>query len=89
MLAELEKDLAFVEGNMEENPKVRNHRERMQRMHKDFFAILKWQRKKMAQILDMEPEKIDGDVAQLKKELVRLRVGEIASCLTKVGGNEA
>lgn len=80
MLTELEKDLAFVESNMEENPKVRNHRERMQRMHKDFFAILKWQRKKMAQILDKEPEKIDGDVAQLKKELVRLSKGRRFVC---------
>lgn len=54
---------------MEDNPKVRRHRERMQQMHKDFFALLKWQRKKMLAILENEPEKIDGDVAQLKKDL--------------------
>jgi len=70
---ELEKDLAFVESNMEENPKARAHRERMQRMHKDFFAILKWQRKKMLQILDHEPDKIVGDVAQLKADLERAK----------------
>jgi len=58
---------------MVENPQVRSHRERMQRMHKDFFAILKWQRKKMLQILDTEPEKIIGDVVQLKKDLVRIQ----------------
>eukprot|EP01127_Copromyxa_protea_P005294 TRINITY_DN15243_c0_g1_i1.p1 TRINITY_DN15243_c0_g1~~TRINITY_DN15243_c0_g1_i1.p1 ORF type:complete len:381 (-),score=143.80 TRINITY_DN15243_c0_g1_i1:30-1073(-) len=66
---ELEADLAFVLGNMEDNPKVRKHRERMQQMHKDFFALLKWQRKKMIAILENEPEKIDGDVEQLKKDL--------------------
>lgn len=68
---ELKKDLEFVMQNMEENPKVRSHRERMQRMHKDFFAILKWQRKKMMQMLDQEPDKIIGDVEQLKADLVR------------------
>lgn len=38
-------------------------------MHRDFFALLKWQRKKMLAILAEEPEKIDGDVAQLRKDL--------------------
>lgn len=39
--AELKADLEFVIGNMEDGPKVRRHRERMQAMHKDFFALLK------------------------------------------------
>jgi len=67
--SELEKDLVFVEENMVDNPKVKKHREQMQQMHKDFYALLKWQRKKMIAILDDDPEKIDGDVVQLKKDL--------------------
>jgi len=69
---ELEADLKFVEENMTDNPKVRKHREQMQQMHKDFFALLKWQRKKMVAILTDEPEKIDGNVEQLKKDLENL-----------------
>jgi len=66
---ELNADLQFVLGNMEENPRVRRHREQMQQMHQDFFALLKWQRKKMQAILENEPELIDGDVSQLLKDL--------------------
>eukprot|EP01126_Amoeba_proteus_P020261 TRINITY_DN2066_c0_g2_i2.p1 TRINITY_DN2066_c0_g2~~TRINITY_DN2066_c0_g2_i2.p1 ORF type:complete len:385 (-),score=75.60 TRINITY_DN2066_c0_g2_i2:55-1143(-) len=69
---ELSADLEFVMDNMEENPKVRNHRERMQQMHKDFFALLKWQRKKIQSILADEPLLIVGDVEKLKKDLEEL-----------------
>jgi len=72
---ELKADLEFVMGNMEENPKVRRHRERMQRMHKDFFALLKWQRKKIQSILKSDPEiLIEGDSEKLLKELEEMRV---------------
>lgn len=60
---------------MEENPKIRRHRERMQSMHKDFFALLKWQRKKIMTIMENEPEiLIDGDVEKLKKDLEEMRL---------------
>jgi len=72
--SELKSDLEYVEGNMEDNPKVRTHRERMQAMHKDFFALLKWQRKKIMTIFENEPEiLIDGDICKLKQELEELK----------------
>lgn len=73
--AELKADLDFVVGNMEEGPKVRRHRERMQAMHKDFFALLKWQRNKIQTIMKTEPEIfIDGDVEKLKADLEEMRI---------------
>lgn len=87
--SELEKDLEYVTSNMVENPEVRSHREKMQQMHKDFFAILKWQRKKMLQILDNEPEKIIGDVEQLKKDLEKMKLeAEEKAFKSKFGGGE-
>lgn len=74
--SELAQDLAFVIGNMEENPKVKRHRERMQTMHKDFFALLKWQRKKMLSIITDEPEKIIGDIEKLRQDLEAMRQGK-------------
>jgi len=73
---ELEKDLAYVCDNMQDNPNVRRHRERMQQMHKDFFAILKWYRRKIDQILAEEPHKIIGDVDQLRKDLAEISVSD-------------
>jgi len=67
MEEELLKDLEFVKSNMEDNPKVHRHRLRMQEMHKDFFALLKWQRRKLLSILEDEPDKIIGDVEELKR----------------------
>lgn len=67
MEEELLKDLEFVKSNMEDNPKVHRHRLRMQEMHKDFFALLKWQRKKLISLLEDEPEKIIGDLEELKR----------------------
>jgi hypothetical protein len=85
--AELEKDLEYVSTNMIDNPQVQSHREKMQAMHKDFFAILKWQRKKMLQILDKEPEKIIGDIAQLKEDLEKMKLeAEEKAFLSKFGG---
>jgi hypothetical protein len=45
--AELEKDLQYVAENMVEDPKTTQHRERMRSMHKDFYRVLRWQRKKL------------------------------------------
>jgi len=67
---ELIKDLEYVENNMKENPKVISHREKMLSMHQDFFALLKWQRKRLKRLLTEEPEKISGDHEELKKKLV-------------------
>jgi len=69
MEEELLKDLEFVKSNMDDNPKVHRHRLRMQEMHKDFFALLKWQRIKLLSILEDEPDKIIGDVEELKKSI--------------------
>jgi len=66
---ELLKDLEFVKLNMEENPKVHRHRVRMQEMHKDFFSILKWQRRKLLSMIEDEPDKIIGDINVLKAQL--------------------
>eukprot|EP01121_Diplochlamys_sp_Union-15-3_P005463 TRINITY_DN157_c0_g1_i1.p1 TRINITY_DN157_c0_g1~~TRINITY_DN157_c0_g1_i1.p1 ORF type:complete len:358 (+),score=67.39 TRINITY_DN157_c0_g1_i1:63-1136(+) len=44
---ELLSDLEYVKGNMNVNPKVERHRERMKQIHRDFFAVLKWQREKL------------------------------------------
>jgi len=45
-LDELRKDLDFVVETMTITPAVQKRRERMRDMHKDFFAVLKWQREK-------------------------------------------
>eukprot|EP01130_Rhizamoeba_saxonica_P008772 TRINITY_DN3550_c0_g1_i1.p1 TRINITY_DN3550_c0_g1~~TRINITY_DN3550_c0_g1_i1.p1 ORF type:complete len:374 (+),score=106.79 TRINITY_DN3550_c0_g1_i1:119-1123(+) len=63
---ELLKDLEFIIDTMEVNPKVTRHRTRMRQMHKDFFAVLKWQREKLISILENEPEKIIGDIEELR-----------------------
>jgi hypothetical protein len=73
---------------MEDNPKVRKHRERMQQMHKDFFALLKWQRKKMLAMINEEPEKIDGDVEQLKKDLEEEATKQEKVFQSKYGGDK-
>jgi hypothetical protein len=90
--AELKADLEFVVGNMEESPKIRRHRERMQAMHKDFFALLKWQRNKIQTIMATEPEIfIDGDVEKLKAdlELLRIKAEEKKAFRSKFGDSEA
>eukprot|EP01120_Amphizonella_sp_Union-15-10_P007410 TRINITY_DN2497_c0_g1_i2.p1 TRINITY_DN2497_c0_g1~~TRINITY_DN2497_c0_g1_i2.p1 ORF type:complete len:357 (+),score=78.23 TRINITY_DN2497_c0_g1_i2:155-1072(+) len=47
---ELLKDLEYVKENMNVNPKVEKHREQMRQIHRDFFAVLKWQREKLAEM---------------------------------------
>lgn len=68
--SELVKDLEYVKGNMEINPKVINRRENMRSMHKDFFALLKWQREKMLRVPFDEPHKLTGNIEELKNELL-------------------
>jgi len=70
---ELKKDLEFVMDNMNENPKVTTHREKMRQMHIDFFALLKWQRKKMKELPYKESQKITGELESLLKELESTR----------------
>ncbi len=58
-LEELKKDLEYVRENMEEDPKKRQHKERMRELHRDFFRVLRWQRRKLKKTLgidDIEPE---------------------------------
>jgi len=47
---ELLHDLAYVTDNMQLDPKVNKHREKMRQIHRDFFAVLKWQREKLASL---------------------------------------
>jgi len=87
--SELMKDLEFVKSNMEDNPKVHRHRLRMQEMHKDFFALLKWQRLKLLNILEKEPEKIIGDVEFLKAQISASTDKSFASKFGDQSGKEA
>lgn len=65
---------------------VIKHRERMQRMHKDFFSILKWQRKRMQELLEQESEQILGDIPQLKNDLAEeKKAAEEAAFKSKFG----
>eukprot|EP01125_Pyxidicula_operculata_P003446 TRINITY_DN1429_c0_g1_i1.p1 TRINITY_DN1429_c0_g1~~TRINITY_DN1429_c0_g1_i1.p1 ORF type:complete len:156 (+),score=50.88 TRINITY_DN1429_c0_g1_i1:154-621(+) len=66
---ELSLDLEYINDTMNEGPNTLRHRERMASMHKDFFAILKWQRRRMQTMVDEEPERIVGDIEELKKYL--------------------
>eukprot|EP01129_Flabellula_baltica_P008774 TRINITY_DN3513_c0_g1_i1.p1 TRINITY_DN3513_c0_g1~~TRINITY_DN3513_c0_g1_i1.p1 ORF type:complete len:332 (+),score=118.70 TRINITY_DN3513_c0_g1_i1:31-1026(+) len=70
VLDELHKDLQFVMNNMVVDDRVTRRRERMRKLHQDFFAVLKWQREKIIKMLEDEPEKIEGDVDSLKEQLV-------------------
>jgi hypothetical protein len=72
VLDELHKDLEFVMKTMVVDDNVTRRRERMRKLHHDFFAVLKWQREKIIKILEDEPEKIEGDVDQLKSDLVHV-----------------
>lgn len=48
---ELAKDLEYIRSHMEEDPKVTKHRENMKQIHRDFFAVLKWQRERITAIM--------------------------------------
>mmetsp|Transcript_30275 Transcript_30275/g.33831 ORF Transcript_30275/g.33831 Transcript_30275/m.33831 type:complete len:361 (-) Transcript_30275:72-1154(-) len=54
---ELKKDMDFVEHNMVANPNSMKHRAKMQDIHKDFFAVLKWQRAHLVKAGYGEPDK--------------------------------
>lgn len=48
---DLLRDLEYLKGHMEEDPKVTKHRENMKQIHRDFFAVLKWQRERFKDLL--------------------------------------
>eukprot|EP01102_Stenamoeba_stenopodia_P004517 TRINITY_DN14813_c0_g1_i1.p1 TRINITY_DN14813_c0_g1~~TRINITY_DN14813_c0_g1_i1.p1 ORF type:complete len:440 (+),score=155.51 TRINITY_DN14813_c0_g1_i1:137-1321(+) len=55
---ELQRDLDYIKSHMEEDPKITKHRENMKQIHRDFFAVLKWQRERL---LDMI---LEGEAAK-------------------------
>jgi len=68
-MEELQQDLEFIITTMTVNPTVTKRRERMKAMHSDFFAVLKWQRERLIKMIEESPDRIDGDVEELKEKL--------------------
>jgi len=82
---ELTQDLEFVTQTMTITPAVTKRRERMKAMHIDFFSVLKWQREKLIKMIEENPERIEGDVEQLKEKLkqVIIEINELRKKITK------
>lgn len=58
---ELAKDMEFVESNMHEDDDKKRHKHRMRSMHRDFWAVLRWQRRRLKKVLgEADIEADDG-----------------------------
>ena len=55
---ELQRDLDYIKSHMEEDPKITKHRENMKQIHRDFFAVLKWQRERLSDMI------LEGEAAK-------------------------
>lgn len=57
---ELEKDLAYVKGNMEDTPEGRKRKEKMLKNHQEFFKVLRYHKDKLQALgVDTEERKYD------------------------------
>jgi len=64
---ELQKDLEYVTENMKENPKRHQHKERMKSMHRDFFRVLRWQRRKLKVMLGIDDNEVEDEKEETPK----------------------
>jgi len=79
---ELRKDLEYVTEAMQEDPSKMQHKQRMRDMHRDFFRVLRWQRRKLKKLLgieDIEPENQEELEATQKKAIVGMAACPFAS----------
>jgi len=64
---ELQKDLEYVTENMQDNPKRHQHKERMKSMHRDFFRVLRWQRRKLKAMLGIDDNETENEKEETSK----------------------